>query len=139
MKTLQLWFSEGVLPATVSSDCPDYCIFNSVTIEADRVYFDGALNLLEFYCNGSTLSVGSGEYWGIVCPSGAISIYNTDIADSWASGGAIFKSLLTDGNIDDGNNDGWIFFYTGYDEFRFSKIVRWTTNFIPPPYEYKLL
>ena len=113
-------------------------MFNSVSVEMDTE-FDGVLNLYAFHSDGNTLTVGDGSYWEVVCPSGTISIYNTTLSGSHASGGATFKSLLSDGNIDDGDNEGWIFYYTGCDEFRFGIVARWTTNFTPPPYQYKLL
>lgn len=41
--------------------------------------------------------------------SGAISVAYVDISDSIASGGANFQAYTTNGNVDGGNNTGWVF------------------------------
>lgn len=51
--------------------------------------------------------------WAIVCSDGIINVKHTEIYDSNAYGGAMFKSYITNGCIDGGNNNGWIF--SGYD------------------------
>ena len=51
-----------------------------------------------------------GTPWGIECSTGnTINISQCTLIDSHASGGATFYSLLTNGCVDGGGNEGWIF------------------------------
>lgn len=55
----------------------------------------------------------SGEFspvsWNIICTEGIVSVHNTIVSNSQASGGARFLSYLTWGNLNGGNNSGWEF------------------------------
>jgi len=48
------------------------------------------------------------EFFTFTCYSGTISISHTTLTGCHAIGGATFLSLLTNGNIDGGDNRGWI-------------------------------
>jgi hypothetical protein len=54
-------------------------------------------------------SSSSGTRFTLSKSSGTVSVSYLDIQDSAATGGASWRSLLTNGNINSGNNTGWIF------------------------------
>jgi hypothetical protein len=52
--------------------------------------------------------------------SGTISVSYLDIQDSTATGGATWRALATNGNVNSGNNNGWDFGIVGSFFFMFS-------------------
>ena len=58
--------------------------------------------------------------------SGTVNVENFDLADSHAQGSAIFYALISNGNIDSGENRGWIF---NEGERRISEDVNVDDNF----------
>ena len=54
-------------------------------------------------------SVSGTNPWYLYVPSGDVSVVNTLLQNSQASGGATFNALVSDGNVDGGNNNGWDF------------------------------
>lgn len=62
--------------------------------------------------SGNVLTLNSssaGSQFTLSDSSGTNSVSYCDIKDSAATGGAIWESYLTNGNIDSGNNSGWLF------------------------------
>lgn len=57
----------------------------------------------------SLRSSSAGTRYTLSDASGLISVSYLDIQDSIATGGATWQSLLTNGNVNSGNNLGWIF------------------------------
>ncbi len=55
------------------------------------------------------ISNNPGGTFTLSCPSGLISVSNSTISDSIATGGATFLAYTTNGNTNGGNNTGWIF------------------------------
>ena len=49
--------------------------------------------------------------------SGTVSVSNCSIKDSSATGGATWRALTTNGNVDGGNNLGWVFSLSGGGNF----------------------
>jgi hypothetical protein len=59
---------------------------------------------------GLILTLSDPTYpYEIIVPGGTVNAINCDISYSNVSGGATFYALTTDGNIDGGNNIGWLF------------------------------
>lgn len=59
----------------------------------------------------SMLSTTPGSVWTLSKSSGSVSVSNTTIQDSTATGGATFTAYYDSGNADAGNNTGWGFSY----------------------------
>lgn len=102
----------GISSIDIDSTSP--CIFDSITISSPLTNINGSLYTNEFYSDGSVeennvLSGVSGENWNLIIPSGTINTTYSTISDSHASGGALFTAFIINGNIDGGNNTGWIF------------------------------
>jgi hypothetical protein len=47
--------------------------------------------------------------WDLIVPSGTVTAKNTILIGSQASGGASFLAYTSEGNVDGGNNTGWVF------------------------------
>ena len=64
------------------------------------------------------LFLGEGaNTWDLIVPTGSVIAQNTILIGSQASGGASFLAYTSDGNVDGGNNTGWVFtepVITGY-------------------------
>jgi hypothetical protein len=75
---------------------------------------DGATSTVgDFVTTGSSQkflqSTASGTQATISKASGTVSVSNLTIKDSNATGGAVWESPFRNGNVDNGNNDGWLF------------------------------
>lgn len=89
------------------------------TVQPITVNFDGTYSQYtsfnNFNLNGtagnlvSIRSINSGVQCNLVKTSGVINASYLDIKDSNAGGGATWYSLYTNGNVNSGNNTGWIF------------------------------
>jgi len=75
------------------------------------IYPNSTLNITNLnLASGTTLkSVGSGTQGTISKPSGTVLVSGLTIQDSNATGGATWLAPTTSGNVDGGNNAGWIF------------------------------
>lgn len=97
----------------VYTDCGELKV-NTVTINEPEVKFYGTLNLNQFYCDGevgenNVLEGINDQDWNITSDERRIQVRRTTLSHSHASGEAEFLSLRSRGNVDDGNNTGWIF------------------------------
>jgi hypothetical protein len=69
---------------------------------------------------GNLVTINSttpGSQFTLSKASGTVNAQYLAIQDSNATGGAIWNSLLTDGNVNNGNNTGWIFAAAGGNMF----------------------
>lgn len=88
---------------------PSEYLLNSITINTSATSISGSLYVNNFYCTGeSKILTGNGVDWYIISPADFISISNTTLSDSNASGTS-FYAYESNGNIDSGNNTIWIF------------------------------
>lgn len=88
---------------------PSEYLLNSITINTSATIISGSLYVNNFYCTGeSKILTGNGVDWYIISPADFISISNTTLSDSNASG-STFYAYESNGNIDGGNNTVWIF------------------------------
>lgn len=75
---------------------------------------DVVIQVDNFVCDGTTekqaLLEPSGYNISFTKTSGEVNVSYTSISSSLVSGGAKWYSLLDNGNIDSGNNSGWIWF-----------------------------
>ncbi len=89
--------------------------FNDIKIDAGRTvkFTDGTTQTISsITCIAGTQRTLQGTStggWSISDTSGTNSVSNCTISYSTASGGAIWNALLTDGNVNGGNNAGWVF------------------------------
>lgn len=92
---------------------PGEYLLNSITINTSATQITGNLYLNNLYCNGepdgtNNILTGNGVDWNIISYADYISISNTTLSDSNASG-STFYAYYSNGNIDGGNNTVWIF------------------------------
>jgi hypothetical protein len=91
--------------------------FSSTKTSANTITFPASTTttFTNFSLNGtaigklSIISSTTGTQATLSQSSGTVSASNLNIKDSNATGGATWEALLTNGNIDSGNNTGWIF------------------------------
>lgn len=87
-------------------------LLNSVTINIHETQITGNLYVNNFYCDGpigeNNIVTGNGTEWNLISYADYISISNTTLSDSNASG-STFYAYYSNGNIDGGNNTVWIF------------------------------
>lgn len=87
------------------------------TTQPGTIYFEVSTtqtvtNFLLSGTSGNLISLASttpGTRFNLSSPSGTKNVSYCSITDSNATGGAVWNSFLTNGNVDGGNNLGWIF------------------------------
>ena len=106
----------GLGNLTINSDNTFYDISNSVQpatilFESSKTQtFTNGFSLLGTAGNLITInSTTSGVQHTLSKASGTVSVSFCNIKDSNATGGATWYSLTSNGNVDNGNNTGWIF------------------------------
>lgn len=90
------------------------------TVQPSTVLFtSGTTNTFSAFSLSGTVgnlvtigSVTAGSQHTLSKPSGTVSVNYCTISDSAATGGATWNAFLTNGNVDGGNNTGWIFIPT---------------------------
>ncbi len=96
-------------------------VHGSVTLKPGmtmRTYPGMTIMCTDFIANGESAklialcSSTPGAAWFLSVANGTINLQYCSIQDSVAEGGAMFKALLTNGNLDGGGNTGWNFILT---------------------------
>lgn len=91
-------------------------MFNSVDPVTVLFGSNATFTFADFDLNGTPsdpLTIGStvsGTQFTLSQPSGVVSMSNTTITDSVATGGALWQAYLINDNVDGGNNVGWDFY-----------------------------
>lgn len=104
---------EDFIGAVINISKPGEYLLHSVTINTPETLITGNLYLNNFYSDGeptgeNNIVTGNGVDWNIISYADYISISNTTLSDSNASG-STFYAYYSNGNIDGGNNTVWIF------------------------------
>lgn len=93
---------------------PSEYLLNSITINSPTTKIVGDLYVNNFYCDGpigeNNIVTGNGTEWNLISNDETISLTNTTLSDSNASGGSQFIALISNGCVDSGGNAGWIFY-----------------------------
>lgn len=66
-----------------------------------------------FHLDDTTISSVTAANHTLTMASGTVNVSNNTISYSQAGGGATWNSYTTNGNVDGGNNSGWIFTFAG--------------------------
>lgn len=101
----------------------DDCYFNNITFQNPPydIYIpkDQTLYTNEFVVDDTSgllfsfLQLNEMDQWTLNVPTGTVNVNNCLFSGCIATGGATFYSLVSNGNIDYGYNEGWIFYADG--------------------------
>lgn len=99
------------------------CYFNNITFQNPPydiyVSKDQTLYTNEFIVDDTSgllfsfLQLNEIDQWTLNVPTGTVDVHNCAFSGCIATGGATFYSLVSNGNIDYGYNEGWVFYVDG--------------------------
>jgi len=94
----------GTITNTVNGTTVGITFPSGVTTTVNNFNFNGVAGIVQ-----PVRSTTAGSRAFISKASGTVNVNYLDIRDSGATGGATWNALLTNGNVDSGNNSGWDF------------------------------